>query len=423
MSKKSKYNFFVPYKDNTTIVYNTFSARLALFDNHTISRYNNNQLEENEIEMLKERGFIIDDNYDEGAIINEDRITGIRRDSIKILRIWTTSACNANCEYCFEKGLPVENMSIDTANQIYQFIEKRLVEEDSLCVEWFGGEPLLNYTIIDYLSEQLINLCEKRHCSYSATIISNGSLVTDSIVKKMKTSWKIKSIQITMDGYGDVYERIKDYKAINNAFDRVISNIDMVSNSDIYVSIRMNYANGNTDTLLQLLDFLYERYHGNKNVGYYLHPLWDSLNENSEDQFISESVDSKNYIKLIDKMVSYGIASPRVLLRLLYRKRQCEACLKYGYAIYPNGDLGKCSEAYCKPIGNVWEGITNYELSNIWLDETIEEKCQNCVFLPMCQGGCRASRVTKMPQCFSNKKILPDILKWYVEYQMNKSTN
>ena len=99
-----------------------------------------------------------------------------------------------------------------------------------------------------------------------------------------------------------------------------------------------------------------------------------------------------------------------------YKKYQCRPCSKNSLAILPNGDFIKCSDCYKQIIGNVWEGITNKNIFEFWTDCEVDKKCKDCIYLPICQGGCKASNFTRKPQCFAYKPILSDILKWYINY-------
>lgn len=202
------------------------SGAIGKFDVETMERFNSGCLREDEIIILKKKGILVPIECDELIKINEDRSAGINNEKVKHFRIWTTSGCNARCYYCFENGMPNITMSTATADAIIQYIENLLQQDDRLEIEWFGGEPLLNWRIIDYISERLINICNSKKCTYQSSMISNGSLITASIVAKMKSTWKLSAIQITLDGYGDTYDSAKNYinSKVHN-FEKVITNI------------------------------------------------------------------------------------------------------------------------------------------------------------------------------------------------------
>lgn len=372
--------------------------------------------------MLKDKGILIPCEYDELEKVNSDRILGITRKDSKSIRIWTTSGCNARCNYCFEKGITVINMSENTADQVVRFIDSLLECGDKLLLEWFGGEPLLNEKIIDYIMARIRKICIEKQCSFRSLMITNGSLISERNITKFKNEWGISSVQITLDGYADVYDEIKNY--INPGkynFDRVIYNIKMLCENEVHVNIRLNYDMKNYDSLKRLIEYLHEIFAGNKYLTCYVYPLWDSLYESETIvPYASEVTLDNKYIDLLNDIVRYKLNNIRGLFRLNYRKNQCSSCNEHSFNIFPEGRIGKCSETMFHTLGNVWDGITNEDLYKEWTTKEIDDKCKECVYLPLCQGGCRSSKYTKMKQCFANKDVLPELLKNYVRHMQNE---
>ena len=207
--KKSRYNFLIPYKEGKYVIFNSFSGAIGTFNSEIVYKYENNLLVDKEIEVLAEKGIYVPAFENEIDKINRDRVDGIyskRRN----LRIWSTSACNANCYYCFEKGIKMENMDQRTADAVFNFAKDIIADADSISVEWFGGEPLMNVPIIDYLSEKFYSLFKQKNIIWKASMITNGSLFTDEIVDKIVKKWNITRVQITLDGYGEYYNKTKE---------------------------------------------------------------------------------------------------------------------------------------------------------------------------------------------------------------------
>lgn len=413
--KKSQYNLFVPYNDSMTIIFNTYSGAIGLFDQETMLRYNTDTLFPEEKELLIKKGVIIPYDRNEKNEIDKDRANGILCGKEKLIRIWTTSDCNARCYYCFEKGIEPAYMTKETADYVVHFICSLLKNGDCLTFEWFGGEPLLNTEIIDYIINRIRPICEQMHCTYQSTFISNGSLINDAILAKMRTVWHTKYIQITLDGDEKTYTSVKNYcNPVAHHFRGVISNIKQLVDSDVHVSIRMNYGTTNYESLSHLIDFLHEEIGKRANLIYYIYPLWSCLNEQKEHSFESKAVADSHLLKLFDKLVEYDMASARGLSRLNYKKNQCSSCSTSSYTIFPNGKIGKCSETFLQTLGDVRNGVTESELFAFWTNTSVDALCEECIYLPLCQGGCRSSYFTKMSLCFAYKPILPALLKWYV---------
>ena len=414
--KKSRFNLFVPYKNDEYIVYNMLSNSIGKMDAKTFSKFNLNQLSLEETDICVQKGLLISPNFDEVGKINGDRIEGLSKTDGKNFRIWSTSACNARCYYCFEKGIQRTNMPKKLARDVVGFIDTMTQENDSFNIEWFGGEPLLNIPIIEEITSLVSDLCRRKHCKVQYSMISNGSLIEADLVKQMKEKWHLKSIQITLDGYADEYNAIKNYyNSEEHNFCRVIENIKLLVSAQIHVGIRMNYDANNYKSLAQLIEYLHKEFAGMPNIRYYVYPVWTSLID-GQNQFISSTEADKQYLNLLKLLVTYNMGSIRKLARLGYRKYQCHACHKCGFSIFPNGKIGKCDETFTQTIGDIWDGVSNEELYHYWTSPDLDEQCIDCIYLPICQGGCRSYRHTHMPQCFAHKNILPDLLKWYVEY-------
>lgn len=413
--KKSKYNIFVPYEDSKTIIFNSLTGSIGLFDEETMEKYNNDTFSLEETELLLKKGILVDCGYDELSKVNNDRVNGIKYTKGKFIRVWTTSACNARCYYCFEKGIATTKMTKETADQLVVFIDNMLNDGDKLTFEWFGGEPLLNVEIIDYIIDKLEPICVQKKCRLTSTIISNGSLITEEIVNKMIKKWNVSYIQITLDGDKYDYDRVKNYfnpKKFN--FDKIIENIKLLSKNNIHVSVRMNYDTNNYDSLNNLIDYLYKELAGFKNIFYYVYPIWSSLNDKDDSRFISQSFADDKLLLLLQKIASYKLTPIRELARLNYKINQCVSCNINSYTVLPDGKLAKCSETFRQIIGDIWNGVTDTDAYNYWTNTGLDNKCEACVYLPLCQGGCRSSHFTEMPQCFVYKDILDEILKWYV---------
>ena len=149
-----------------------------------------------------------------------------QKKSITDFQIITTTECNANCFYCYEAKYRKISMSTMTADKVVDFIAKH-ASGNKVKVMWYGGEPLLNSNIIDYISVKLASA----GIEYTSSIISNGLLFTDSIVDRAMESWNLTNARITLDGTEQIYNRIKAYKDISvNPFSLVISNIEKLIN-------------------------------------------------------------------------------------------------------------------------------------------------------------------------------------------------
>ena len=110
------------------------------------------------------------------------------------LSVATTMSCNLRCPYCFEEGnKSPEFMHDDVADAIVKYLVSK--KSHNINITWFGGEPLMNFKVIERISNSL----KKNDVRYAASIITNGTLFTRGMIEKLD-EYSIKSVQITLDG-------------------------------------------------------------------------------------------------------------------------------------------------------------------------------------------------------------------------------
>lgn len=295
--------------------------------------------------------------------------------------VLTTTKCNADCFYCYEKNLPQQTMSKQQALEIAHYLAEQ-ADKEEIVLDWYGGEPLVNDSVIDIICESL----KKDNINYSTMMISNGYLITPEIVKRATELWKLKRIQITIDGLNEKYSKIKNYKnGDKNAFFKVMENIRLLIHSDIHVEIRLNVDYYNIDDIEALIEYLTEKFSFNKNVNIYLHLLFQNHSgyrmTHSEEEWnylIKRVIDIEN--KLFDNgLFECGLRStPRVNACLADNKKAC--------TIMPNGDIIRCRDYLdAVPAGNAISNTVVFDVVRAWelLSEEFE-KCKKCKIYPEC---------------------------------------
>ena len=421
MYKKSNYNMLIPYDDEQTIIFNSFSGAVGVFDKETLRQYKSDSIPTSKQEMLIKKGILVKCDFDEKAEMLNDRKMGNDDPSRQVYRIWTTSAFNARCFYCFEKGINTITMSPETSKDVIAFMISQSKNHDRpIHIEWFGGEPLLNTSCIDIITDGL----RSKNIPFYGDIITNGSLITDDIIQKMKGPWHITACQITLDGDESEYRSIKNYyDPEHHNFRSVINNIKLVADSGIHVAVRLNYNSYNGESLIRLIEYLHFEIGVNDNINYYIYPIWGSTNIDDPHRFISHTTSDNDLFEASKLLVKYGMSSILEVSRLNRKNYMCMSCNRGSFAIFPDGTLGKCSEAFNFKIGNIWDGVVNDELCKVWESHVLSQECNDCNLLPLCQGGCMTSKlIDSMSKCYAYKEVLPDFVKYYVEESMREQS-
>ena len=193
--KPSRYNVYIPIEHDETIVYNTLSDSRVIVTGVLLDAINTcetqkpkNTLIESLLNQLLDLGIIVDDKLDEKKEF-EYWINRIKFDnSVLDITLLTTLSCNMQCTYCFEQGVEnFGNMSKDTADVLCDWLIERLSETHAprLFVTFFGGEPLVNESIITYVAEKLYSRTKTISVSLELALITNGLLLSEQLINKL----------------------------------------------------------------------------------------------------------------------------------------------------------------------------------------------------------------------------------------------
>ena len=380
----------------------------------------------NLFQRFKKQGLIV--NYNELDLLQTMHNKSLFYDTVN-LTICPTLNCNFDCPYCFEKHIP-GMMSEETQDKIVDFSKKMLknLKANRLNISWYGGEPLLGYKIIENLSNKLIELCKEENIFYSATIITNGYLLTQEIVD-MLAEKQVKSYQITIDGIDTTHDKTRRLKNGDGTFKKIIENLLSLKIQG-HINIRHNVHKNNIDEVNILKKLLknISNQSGNKIV-YYPAVVADNAPEKREGQvdFLTEEEQCDLIVFQKD-----GIFYPG---RAFFCGAQTLNCV----TIDNEGNLYKCWE----DVGEIKRSFGNldywnpsnpfYSCSNLdilieylnLIPQNVDEECKECIWLPMCCGGCPSKRFYHNKNCIVFKtnpdkylsKITENIIKkWDKEY-------
>lgn len=406
--KLSNYNYWYKSQNDDYFIWNTISGSIIKIDPNEyelLSSHQFGKMEDNIVENLKNNGVLISDEIDELRILEFDSLYFSFNNPIHI-RILTTTACNAKCPYCYEKDLPSITMTKSTADQVVTFIKERILNTqglstDKIHIEWFGGEPLVNHSIISYICDKM----SQNNLSFESTMASNAILFSERVVQEAKERWNLQRVQITLDGIFEDYNNAKG--VLPGTFELVINNIKLLLANDIWVSIRINYF-GQDNTVISLIHYIsHEFLQQKERISIYIYPLFNACEE------IPASI-MENVIMLNRIIISEGLMNKEEIYYRRYRNTRCFATNLHGFTVAPDGLLYNCTHAMNKQesIGSIWK-YSNYNTNKLlFLHTSFSEKCKSCFLLPICKGGCKAAELGKanMNQCIIYKSVIDLVL-------------
>jgi len=392
--------------DGKVLLHNVVTGRLVVLDQGEAEALEKLPMTYSPVmEQLVTEHYLVPENYDEHQqVVNLRnilwRITDAQRPKeVTSYLILPTTACNARCWYCFEKGLEPATMTKETANDVVEFIEKHCGGK-KIRLWWFGGEPTLAANRID----QICGGLKQRHIEYFSEITTNGYLFDDDMIARAKSLWNLSSACFSLDGTEENYNRVKAFQNVaDNPYQRMMQNAGKLLKSGIAVALRMNYDQETYLDFAKLLKEVKERFSDEASLMVYPHQI------------------NREYPEKEREAVERWLNDTNVLLNGLAREsglyhqkredlpslsfRMCGAANGRWFVITPQGCLVSCSEQLQDDQikGNIYQGINNKTVEERWRQFADYERCRECALFPICSRvvNCRAK-----DRCSSRKELM-----------------
>lgn len=427
MFHKSIYNFIYKKSSNHWFFYNTLYGSIVILNDEYKKKYDEldkNICNDNEfVNSLITQKFLISNDYDEKKIVDASRYRRAYGEKSAYIRILTTTSCNARCSYCYEKGFKTEFMNMNTAEAIVKFILK-MPKMEKIYIHWFGGEPLLNIKVIDFIMKSVYSKLKKRGTDVFVYFTSNGSLLNEKLCEKARVEWHANYFQITIDDIGEKYNKIKNYINKSYNYERVINNIDYLLQNEIKVILRINYKPFEVEKVKKIIEVLSNRFiHYCKDNLLIFDPA--PIFETQIKLNCSNCQNKYNMFEPAKFLYEKNLLSASNAFDLNVKGGQCYACHQGSFVISPNGDLYKCTVAMKdekSKVGSVYTGIDRNKTYFDWVNPKLTKKCDKCVFLPICQGGCKAGELGFLNvKCKRNLSEIKNILNYKVDEYLKKN--
>ncbi|MEE1443329.1 MAG: radical SAM protein [Blautia sp.] len=409
--KKSKYNYIVK-KDEThpALLFNTKTYALVELEDDIYDAYKNEILSQEQCKQLSDFGFFVPDNVDEIEQIEMDWIN--RFDSIEELTLTTmvTDACNFRCPYCYQPHITAQ-MTEAEIEKLCKCIHKYGKQNKKINLRWFGGEPLLNTNPIFKVEEAI----KKENIQGYSNITTNGYLLTDELLERLLKETRIRTLQITLDGTEEQHNSTRKLISGKPTYKRICANIKKAIEKEFFVIIRIN-LNKNNQFIEPFLDGIEKM---NIERGKYV------IHVNNAHEFdTSEKINGfyfdtayeygNAYDKVQNSFIKYGYKFPRN-----YTKK-CGCAFEMPNTFLVDCDLklyfctsSEKDDFFCQGyINDEGEICTNENyLKRRNLSVFHDDECKNCIFLPMCMGGCNYCRMKSEKYCIPEKYFFDDFVK------------
>ncbi len=419
----SIYNLKIQEDDKNVYIYNTYTGSLVELDKELYTTISTKILDDEKkcesFDLLLKEGLIKPfqlNEFNKLLIKEQMSILSDNCESLTFVIVPTTN-CNLRCSYCFQNMIQKNiHMSKEDIHSIIKFIKSRIRSSTKkVHVTWFGGEPLMEFDLIVLFSHLMDQIITKKNIKYSASMITNGTLLDVAKIDVLVNNCHLSNFQITIDGTEKEYCKMK--KASPIQFHNLFVSLKYLIKY-ARVSVRLNCDKNNYDNLKQVAKDIINFCGINSNLRIYLAKIIDYTCMGNEDNYTQSEFDIKLFE--FNKYLAELLNKKDFKIRLpIYRKQFCGLVKINNLVIGPSCELYKCEHDIGnqeKIIGNIKQGIFYSDYLLDFLKNSPKDECKKCKLFPICLGGC-PSHKTNLPNgegCLFTEKYITDIVKLYL---------
>lgn len=328
-----------------------------------------------------------------------------RKTVVKALCLHAAHNCNLSCRYCFAQEGEYHGrralMSVEVGKQALDFLVENSGSRRNLEVDFFGGEPLMNWKAVQEIVEYGRGLEKEHDKKFRFTLTTNGVLLDE---EKMEfASREMSNVVLSLDGRRQVHDFMRPFPNGAGSYDRIVPKFQEFAKrrgqKDYYV--RGTFTRHNLDfakDVLHLADL------GFKQIS--MEPV--VAQESEEYALRQEDLPAicEQYDILAREMIARekegrGFQFFHFMLDLsggpcVYKRLSgCGSGTEY-LAVTPWGDLYPCHQFVGEDafrMGTVFEGIQKPEIRESFSKCNVYSKpaCQECFARFYCSGGCAAN--------------------------------
>ena len=326
-------------------------------------------------------------------------------DVIKALCLHVSHTCNLNCGYCFasqgkyhgERAL----MSFEVGRRALDFLVENSGSRHNLEVDFFGGEPLMNFDVVKQLVAYARSVEKERGKNFRFTLTTNGMLIDDDVIDFCNR--EMSNVVLSLDGRKEINDRTRVDYAGNGSYDRIVPKFQKLvkarGGKNYYMRGTFTHANPDfTNDVFHMADLGFTELSMEPVVCAPDDPA--ALTE-QDLAVVKEQYELLAFDMLRRKKEGKPITFYHYMLDLengpcIYKRISgCGSGTEY-MAVTPWGDLYPChqfvgEEAY--KLGDIWSGVTNTALREEFraCNAYARPECRDCWAKLYCSGGCAAN--------------------------------
>ena len=328
-----------------------------------------------------------------------------RQTVVKALCLHIAHDCNLACKYCFAEEGEYHGrralMSFEVGKKALDFLIANSGNRINLEVDFFGGEPLMNWNVVKQLVEYGRSQEKEHNKKFRFTLTTNGVLLNDEIMEFCNK--EMSNVVLSLDGRPEVNDRMRPFRNGKGSYELIVPKFQKFAKSrgekDYFV--RGTFTRNNLDfgnDVLHYADLGFEKLSMEPVVASPEEPY--SIREEDLPQIMDE------YDRLAKEFVKRqkegrGFKFFHFMLDLSQgpcvakRLSGCGSGTEY-LAVTPWGDLYPCHQFVGNEeflMGNVWDGVKRTDIRDEFkcCNVYAKEKCRNCFARFYCSGGCAAN--------------------------------
>lgn len=368
------------------------------------SSYNEDEIREciSEVKELVEDGQLFTEDIYEPFV---EKFKEKRQTVVKALCLHIAHDCNLACKYCFAEEGEYHGrralMSFEVGKKALDFLVANSGNRVNLEVDFFGGEPLMNWDVVKQLVAYGRSLEKPNNKKFRFTLTTNGVLLNDEVMEFVNK--EMSNVVLSLDGRKEVNDRMRPFRTGKGSYDLIVPKFQKLAESRNQTNyyIRGTFTRNNLDfseDVKHFADLGFKQMSIEPVVGPEEDPY--SIREQDLPQIMEEY--DKLALEYIDRYKKGNgfnffhfmidlTQGPCVYKRLL----GCGSGTEY-LAVTPWGDFYPCHQFVGNEdflMGNVDEGIIKPEIVKEFGNCNVysKEKCKNCFAKFYCSGGCAAN--------------------------------
>jgi uncharacterized protein len=343
---------------------------------------------------------------------------------VRSLSLAVAERCNLGCSYCYAKGGSFGGTPRNMPWEIAEASVRRLLEAKSgerVNLAFLGGEPLVNRALIRRATELAVQLASAGKIAVGFSITTNGTLLTPEDAEFFERYGF--AVTISLDGVGDIHDRLRPMKGGRGSYDRIIANVKplLARQRRMQVSARVTVTPANLGLRSVLDHFIDLGFHS---VGF--SPMLSAPSGRAEmavpdlDVMLGDMIDcGREFERRTIAGERYPFANMMTALQEIHRGSHrpypCGAGAGY-FGVSASGGLFACHrfvEDDAGSMGDIARGVDRSRQQQ-WLAERRvdrQEPCRSCWARYLCGGGCHYEVIHRgRPAC--------DYIRGWLEYAL-----